>query len=105
MLQEYTLTDRGTLLSLTPEMINKTVIYKASTDRLDDPLLNPGRLLVGTKAQDPELAQEFANWAVSREGQMVVKGFKKNGQQLYSEAPTRDEMALTLRRRSFLDGY
>lgn len=105
MLKEYTLTDRGTLLSLEPDMVNKTVIYKASTDRLDDPLLNPGRLLIGTKAEDPELAQQFADWAVSAAGQKVVRGFKKNGQQLYSEAPTRDEMALTLRRRSFLDGY
>lgn len=86
-------------------MVNKTIIYKASTDRLDDPLLNPGRLLIGTKAQDLGFAQKFADWAVSGAGQKVVREFKKNGQQLYSEAPTRDELALTLRRRSFLDGY
>ncbi|KAK3901584.1 hypothetical protein C8A05DRAFT_16257 [Staphylotrichum tortipilum] len=87
LLDEYTLTDRGTFLSLPANLTSKTTIYKASTDEADDPLLNPAHLLIGTKAPNPETAAAFAKWMVSTSGQDVVKGFKKNGQQLYSPAP------------------
>jgi ABC-type tungstate transport system permease subunit len=86
-LKEYTLTDRGTYLSLSPELANQTVIYKAATDNATDPLLNPAHLLVGKKAQNITVAYQFANWCVSRNGQKVITDFKKNGQQLYSGAP------------------
>lgn len=86
-LEEYTITDRGTILSLDPALANQTVIYKAGTDDAADPLLNPARLLIGTKAPNPETAQAFADWLVSPAGQAVVSGFQKNGEQLYSPAP------------------
>ena len=87
LLQEYTLTDRGTYLSLPANLTSQTVIYKAATDEADDPLLNPARLLIGKGAQNAETAQEFADWLVSQSGQKVITDFTKNGQQLYSPAP------------------
>lgn len=96
LLEEYTITDRGTLLTLQdeePELANKTVIYKAGRDdQPDDPLLNPAHLLIGRQAPNPEFAQRFADWVVSAEGgQKVCAEFKKTGEVLYSPAPKAGE--------------
>lgn len=93
LLKEYTLTDRGTFLSLEqlkPDLTAALRQYKVGTDEADDPLLLPGHLLVGNKARNATLAQQFAQWAVSARGQAVVTGFQKNGKQLYSGAPPRE---------------
>ncbi|KAJ6552883.1 extracellular solute-binding protein family 1 [Mycena capillaripes] len=87
LLKEYTLTDRGTLLSLPEDVASQMVVYKAATDAADDLLLNPAHLLVGKRAQNTTMALSFAEWAVSASGQKVITNFKKNGQQLYSGAP------------------
>jgi hypothetical protein len=90
LLKEYTLTDRGTYLSLQQLRSNLTSameLFKTGTDSEEDPLLLPGHLLVGNKARNSTLAYQFANWAVSASGQRVVTGFQKNGMQLYSGAP------------------
>ncbi|KAI0518097.1 putative extracellular tungstate binding protein [Xylaria bambusicola] len=88
-LQEYTITDRGTILSLDAEMANRTVIYKAGTNDAEDPLLNPAHLLVGAKAPNPERAvAAFAEWVISDRGQDVIANFEKNGEKLYSAAPS-----------------
>lgn len=87
LLEEYTLTDRGTYLSLPANLTSQAVIYKAATDEADDPLLNPAHLLIGKKAPNPDTAQAFADWLVSPDGQKVITGFEKNGEQLYSPAP------------------
>lgn len=87
MLDEYTLTDRGTFLSLPADVASKITIYKAATDDADDPLLNPAHLLVGEKAPNADMAEAFATWLVSESGQKVITGFEKNGEQLYSPAP------------------
>ncbi|KAF2732257.1 extracellular solute-binding protein family 1 [Polyplosphaeria fusca] len=89
-LKEYTLTDRATYLSISPEVASQTVIFKASSDDADDPLLNPAHLLVGKKTQNETLAYHFADWATGVNGQKVITDFKKNGQQLYSGAPKDD---------------
>ena len=89
LLQEYTLTDRGTILSLDPKIAENTVIYKAAEDNEKDPLLNPAHLLIGSKALDKKVAQAFADWATSKKGQKVITDFKKNGEQLYSGAPSK----------------
>ncbi|KAL0930729.1 extracellular tungstate binding protein [Colletotrichum truncatum] len=86
-LKEYTLTDRGTYLSLTSNLTSQTVIYKAASDNETDPLLNPAHLLVGNKARNLTIAQQFADWAIGPRGQDVIGNFEKNGQQLYSKAP------------------
>ncbi|KAF2185667.1 extracellular solute-binding protein family 1 [Zopfia rhizophila CBS 207.26] len=87
LLNEYTLTDRGTYLSLPSDLANLTVIYKAATDDENDLLLNPAHLLVGKKAKNTTFAYKFANWVVGTNEQKVITDFKKNGQQLYSGAP------------------
>ncbi|KAF9772754.1 hypothetical protein IL306_009511 [Fusarium sp. DS 682] len=87
LLQEYTITDRGTILSLDSELRNQTVIYKAGSDKADDPLLNPAHALIGEKAPNGKEAAEFIKWLVSDKGQDVIAGFKKDGQVLYSKAP------------------
>ncbi|KAF1365619.1 hypothetical protein EJ07DRAFT_150133 [Lizonia empirigonia] len=90
LLKEYTLTDRGTFLSLEqlqPNLTNALSQFKAGTDSEDDPLLLPGHLLVGRKARNATLAYQFADWATSARGQGVITGFQKNGKQLYSRAP------------------
>lgn len=83
-LEEYTLTDLSTYLSLPPEYRKKCRIYKKGSDEEDDPLLLPGHLLVGKKARDVLLAREFAEWCVGEMGQEVVRRF---GRGMYSPAP------------------
>ncbi|KAF4445854.1 extracellular tungstate binding protein [Fusarium austroafricanum] len=68
LLNEYTITDRGTFLSLPGNLTNQTVIYKAATNNEDDPLLNPAHLLVGKKAPNPSQAKFFGKWAVGPAG-------------------------------------
>ncbi|OAX79808.1 hypothetical protein ACJ72_05869 [Emergomyces africanus] len=85
-LMEYTITDRGTYLSVSEKIRNLTTIYKVGTDDPDDPLLNPAHLLVGTKAQDLALANKFADWLVSAAGQSVIARFKKDGKLVYTSA-------------------
>ncbi|KAJ5905589.1 uncharacterized protein N7473_002505 [Penicillium subrubescens] len=87
LLDEYTITDRGTYLSIPTELQSKTVIYKAASDDAEDPLLNPAHILIGVGAMNEEMADRFAQWAISDEGREVITGFKKNGQQLYTAAP------------------
>jgi ABC-type tungstate transport system permease subunit len=86
-LKEYTLTDRGTYLSLPKDVASQATIYKASTDSEDDVLLNPAHLLVGKKAQNATIAYQFVEWAIGSDGQKIITDFKKNGEQLYSGAP------------------
>ncbi|KAI8663767.1 PBP-domain domain-containing protein [Fusarium keratoplasticum] len=87
LLNEYTITDRGTILSLDAELRNQTKIYKAGSDDADDLLLNPARALIGAKAPNADEAAAFVKWLVSDKGQDVIAGFEKDGQQLYSRAP------------------
>ena len=94
-LQEYTLTDKGTYLSLDTSLQNQATIYKAATDNADDVLLNPAHLLVGNKAAHPDVADAFAKWVVSTNGQKVITDFKKNGQQLYTGAPPTNAMLVS----------
>ncbi|KAF4951696.1 hypothetical protein FSARC_12847 [Fusarium sarcochroum] len=86
-LNEYTITDRGTILSLDAELRNQTVIYKAGSDKPGDLLLNPAHALIGEKSPNGEEATNFVKWLVSDKGQNVVAGFKKDGEVLYSKAP------------------
>jgi ABC-type tungstate transport system permease subunit len=91
-LGEYTLTDRGTLLTLDPELTEQIDTFKAATDDLCDPLLNPAHMLVGAQAQDPELATAFAEWAIGPNGQEVIRTFERQGEALYTVAPSQEEV-------------
>ena len=87
LLQEYTLTDRGTYLSLPPTLTAQTKIFKASTDDAADPLLNPAHLLIGANASNPDFARAFAEWSIGTGGQKVIASFSQHGEILYSIAP------------------
>lgn len=115
-LGEYTLTDRGTFLTLGSELTDQIEIYKAATDDLCDPLLNPAHMLVGSQAQDPDLATAFAEWCIGPNGQEVISTFEKQGEALYTVAPSQEEIdtfeqdgcttsaaARKLKRRGFLE--
>lgn len=91
LLQEYTITDWGTYLSVDGDFQNNTVIYKKGTDDANDLLLNPAHLLVGKKAPHPDEATRFAKWLVSDAGQKVITSFKKYGKQLYTGAPSKKQ--------------
>jgi len=96
LLGEYTLSDRGTFLTLQSQ--NKTiadnlVMYKrGEDDDPADPLLNPAAVLLGGRVceKNSKLAQNFVTWMIDPEGgQSVVKGFQKPGTSgfLYTTAP------------------
>ncbi|KAK6348677.1 hypothetical protein TWF718_006465 [Orbilia javanica] len=88
LLKEYTITDRGTYLSVDSSIAKKTVIYKAATDNATDPLLNPAFLLIGKKATNLGTVNNFKKWVVDKKlGQKSIIAFKKSGQQLYTGAP------------------
>ena len=91
VLNEYTLTDRGTWLSSETSVTDSLHIYKASTDEASDPLLNPAHVLLGAKI-DPkckEICSDFMDWVKSADGgQKVIREFKHREEVLYSEAPT-----------------
>ncbi|KAI0966178.1 putative extracellular tungstate binding protein [Xylaria arbuscula] len=88
LLEEYTITDKGRILTLDIEVAKQTVVYKTGTDNADDPLLSPAHLLVGAKAPNPDRAVAFAEWIISNRGQSLIAGFKKNGEFLYTAAPS-----------------
>ncbi|KAK6519789.1 hypothetical protein TWF506_000083 [Arthrobotrys conoides] len=88
LLKEYTITDRGTFLSINPDLAKKAVIYKAATDNATDALLNPAFLLIGKKATNLGTVRNFQKWVVNKKlGQKAIIAFKKTGKQLYTGAP------------------
>ncbi|TAQ86069.1 hypothetical protein B7494_g5615 [Chlorociboria aeruginascens] len=92
VLGEYTLTDRGTYLTLPPALRSQARVFKEASDGLDDRLLNPAHLLIAREAENGEMARRFAEWVTGREGQMLIRGFEKGGEKLYSVAPETGEV-------------
>ncbi|QRW10813.1 tungstate-binding protein [Ceratobasidium sp. AG-Ba] len=93
LLQEYTITDRGTWLSTDKTYTDKLTIYNEGRDTdPEDPLLNPAFFLTSTKscAQNKEMANAFLDWVVSDAGQKAVAEFKQpnSTELLYTSAPT-----------------
>jgi len=90
-LSEYTLTDRGTWLSTPKNVTSKLKVFKRGLDDDPaDPLLNPGRVLLGKHAAENKVAHMFMSWVVDtgdKGGQAVVDKFMNNGEVLYSKAP------------------
>ena len=96
LLQVYTLSDRGTFLTLQSQnksIADNLVLYRrGEDDDPADPLLNPAAVLLGRQVceKNLELAQNFVTWMVDPEGgQAVVKNFQKPGTTgyLYTVAP------------------
>ena len=92
LLSEYTLTDRGTWLSSVTSVTDNLVIYKASTEDENGPvdedsaiLLNPCTAVLSANPVNQDLANLFMTWVLDHNGgQQVIRGFQKNGQQLYT---------------------
>ncbi|PLB38703.1 uncharacterized protein BDW47DRAFT_22230 [Aspergillus candidus] len=80
LLEEFTITDRGTFLTLRDEnegLTNRAKIYK-SGDKVSE-LLNPADIIISTKAkgETDQLAMAFIKWALGGEGQAVIANFQK----------------------------
>jgi len=60
--------------------------FDAQKESLDDEALsNPAHALIGSLAQDQDLAEAFVEWLSQIDGgQEVIKGFAVNGTILYS---------------------
>ncbi|KAG8736032.1 hypothetical protein FRC12_017807 [Ceratobasidium sp. 428] len=91
LLNEYTVTDRGTWLSTNKTVTDRLTIYNQGADAdPTDPLLNPAFFLAGKKSCDAnkEMADKFLTWTIN-EGQAVVENFRKEGSSdwLYTRAP------------------
>lgn len=72
-------------------MTGNLAIFKAGSDDSEDPLLNPAHVLLGAKAdvEHLDLCRSFLDWVVSTDGgQKVIEEFKKNGEVLYTKAPS-----------------
>ncbi|KFG88045.1 putative extracellular tungstate binding protein [Metarhizium anisopliae] len=87
-LREYTLTDWETYLSVDDSARKQITIYKTGSESTYDPLLMPAHLLTSSRVKDAGMAKKFADWLTSRAGQEVIEQFCKNGQQVYTPAPT-----------------
>jgi ABC-type tungstate transport system permease subunit len=96
LLNEYTITDRGTYFSASQSVKSQSAIYKAGTDDAEDLLLNPAHILIGEGAKNEQMADAFAQWVINDAGQAVITGFKKNGEQLYTGAPADKRVAFKL---------
>lgn len=70
-------------------MYNLTILQKDGTDDANDPLLNPAHILIGTRAQNKAMANEFVDWLILEDGgQEVIGNFtSRDGAILYSRAP------------------
>ncbi|KAF7307815.1 hypothetical protein MKEN_01141600 [Mycena kentingensis (nom. inval.)] len=87
-LGEYTLTDRGTLLSSPSTVTGALRNFICASDDESDRLLNPAHFLRNAQCLDDGIAKAFMVWLVSANGgQGVIASFKKNGKVLYSKAP------------------
>lgn len=90
LLSEYTLTDYGTWISASKSTKASLKVYKIGSDEADDPLLNPGHMLRGSRipAVNAEISRAFMAWVASpKGGQKIIEKFSKHGIILYTKAP------------------
>lgn len=96
-LREYTITDRGTHLTLRSQqkkLMDEMAIYRSGED--DKELLNEGHVIVGTQAKDSTLVWLFLRWLDSWEGQSAVVNFHKGDKVcLYKGYPRKYEIQPT----------
>lgn len=83
--QAYTLTDRGTQIAFTDKM-SLEVVFEG-----DDALFNPYHVMAVNPKKHKyvhyELAKKYIEFVTGEEGQAIISGFRKAGQQLfYSDA-------------------
>lgn len=69
-------------------------VFKVGSDDANDPLLNPGHILRGsrTSAIHADISKAFMEWvASSHGGQKVIEMFSKNDIVLYTKAPVKGD--------------
>lgn len=105
-LGEYMVTDRGSWLGVEEWVrrdmmvfvsrgcreqgrLSSNALQKDGTDDADDAMLNPAHVLVGSRADNKEMANAFVDWLIRKDGgQEVVRRFaSEDGAILYSPAP------------------
>jgi hypothetical protein len=65
-------------------------VFKVGSDEPNDPLLNPGHILRGSRTS--AISKAFMEWvASSHGGQKVVEMFSKNDIVLYTKAPVKGD--------------
>lgn len=84
----YTLTDRGTYLSMRDKLQLSVMVGGETIEENQDPtLLNPYGVIAVNPAKHPNvnysLATKFIEWLTSVETQQRIADFKKNGQPLF----------------------
>ncbi|KAG9097133.1 hypothetical protein FS749_007006 [Ceratobasidium sp. UAMH 11750] len=90
LLNEYTITDRGTWLSTSKNITDRLTIYNQGADKnATDPLLNPAFFLASSCSKNTVMANKFLSWTISEAGQKLVENFRKEGSDawLYTRAP------------------
>lgn len=96
-LREYTITDRGTHLTLKSQqenLMDQMYIYKSGED--EKVLLNEGHVIIRKQAKDLQLVVSFVKWLESREGQEAVMNFHKGDNVcLYKGYPSDIDIKLT----------
>lgn len=92
ILGEYTITDRGTYLTLQnqEESITDGIDIYKSGENIPE-LLNPADIIISKKVEDKDLASDFVKWVLSEDGQKVIVNFHKaDGFCLYKGFPVKD---------------
>ena len=75
----YTLTDRGTYVSMKDKLDLVPIIQS------DENLLNPyGIIIVNHNNSNKKLAREFSNWIISNSTQNTIHNFRKDGERLFN---------------------
>jgi len=91
----YTLTDRATWLSFKSQLSNLKVLVEGDTA-----LLNPYAILLVNPDKYPRRnyrgALMLAKWMVSEEGQSLIAGFEKDGENLFKPIARNIELARIL---------
>ncbi|KAE8344226.1 heterokaryon incompatibility protein-domain-containing protein [Aspergillus arachidicola] len=91
-LEEHTVTDRGTYLTLSntdKDLADQLEIYKRGDEY--EELLNPADIITSKDSDNKELVQDFVQWVLSGDGQDVIANFQKEDRYcLYKGFPTED---------------
>ncbi|KAH8424795.1 uncharacterized protein LDX57_002538 [Aspergillus melleus] len=88
-LEEFTITDRGTYLTLREAdeaLAEKTRIYKSGDENDAQELLNPANMIITANSARKERARQFVEWVQGSEGQSVIDCFAKGKYCLYKSA-------------------
>lgn len=79
--QAYTLSDRGTFIAF-QDKVDLQVVFEG-----DRALFNPYHIMAVNPAKHPhahyDLAKKYIDFVVSEQGQQIIAGYKKGGQQLF----------------------